>query len=364
MKVKRNKPLHLQIATILESEIKKGNLKPGEKLAPEEALAKDFEVSRATIREALRILEHEHYIVSKHGSGTFVSENVFFISNALNQLRSTTEMADASGLNIHKKFIELKVEIADKIVRDSLGLDKNERVIKIERVGFIKEEPILYSIDIFPLKIAPDLINRTSFDDSLLAFLEEKYNIEVVCANATVSAVNSIDWPISDFQKKIPALLFEQIHYDQNQKPVIYHHRHGKQALHIHFANNIQQVIIRMNHFDLSIHDLSQKNSIIHYWVKQVLPNIIQMDHPQKLSGIFIFHREIVPVGFLNNGNKIPQQHILIDDNTILFNKLRNIQIRQNPGVGTGSQQVSVFHKILQIIGCRLEIMAERGRKR
>lgn len=222
MKVKRNKPLHLQIANILKSEIEKGDIKPSEKLMPEDALAKNFNVSRATIRESLRILEHEHYIVSKHGAGTFVSENVFFISNALNQLRSTTEIADASGLKIDKKLIELKAEFADKIVQESLGLEKDERVIKIERVGFIKEEPIIYSIDIFAMKLAPELVDTKDFHSSLLAYLEEKSNIQIVCANATVSAVGSIEWPLNGFQNKMSALLFEQVHYDQNQKPVLY----------------------------------------------------------------------------------------------------------------------------------------------
>ena len=222
MKVKRNKPLHLQISIILKSKIEKGEFKPGEKLMPEDALARNFNVSRATIREALRILEHEHYIVSKHGAGTFVSENVFFISNALNQLRSTTEIADASGLKINKKLIELKAELADKIVQEALGLEKDERVIKIERVGFVKEKPIIYTIDIFALKLAPELVDAKDFQGSLLAYLEDKSRIQIVCANATVSAVESIEWPLSGFENKMPALLFEQVHYDQNQKPVLY----------------------------------------------------------------------------------------------------------------------------------------------
>lgn len=222
MKLEKVDPLHIQIANLLRSEIQNGKLVPGEKLKPEESLAKDFDVSRATIRAALKILENEHYLISKHGSGTFISENVVFISNAINQLRSTTEMARASGLDIKNKMISLDIERANKRVQTSLGLNKNENIVKLERIGFIKKEPIIYSIDIFPLHIAPEIANQDNFEGSLLAYLEEKCNVQIKCANATVSAVGSIEWPIEGFKNSLPALLFEQVHYDQNEKPVLY----------------------------------------------------------------------------------------------------------------------------------------------
>jgi len=124
LKIKKVNPLHIQIANMLKSEIQKGKIKPGQKLLPEDALAKDFDVSRATIRAALKILEHEQYLISKHGSGTFVSENVGFISNAINQLRSTSEMAKASGLEIQNKTIKIAIELIDEKIQNYFGCDE------------------------------------------------------------------------------------------------------------------------------------------------------------------------------------------------------------------------------------------------
>lgn len=207
---------------MLKLEIQKGRIKPGQKLLPEDSLAKDFDVSRATIRAALKILEHEHYLISKHGSGTFVSENVFFISNAINQLRSTSEMAKASGLNIQNRTISLILELADEKIQEYFSINEAEQIVKLERIGYIEGEPILYSIDQFPLRLAPEMANKSDFDGSLLAYMEEKCNIRVKCANATVTAVEVIPWPIKKFKRTVPALHFEQIHYDQREKPVLY----------------------------------------------------------------------------------------------------------------------------------------------
>ncbi len=60
----------------LETMILEGSLLPGEKLLPERELAKQFEVSRPSLREAIQKLEAKGLITRKQGGGTFVSENI------------------------------------------------------------------------------------------------------------------------------------------------------------------------------------------------------------------------------------------------------------------------------------------------
>ncbi|MEU2131271.1 GntR family transcriptional regulator [Streptomyces sp. NPDC018352] len=49
--------------------------RPGDRLPTQEQLADRFGVSRATINAALRLLRDKHLIVTRQGSGTFVSES-------------------------------------------------------------------------------------------------------------------------------------------------------------------------------------------------------------------------------------------------------------------------------------------------
>jgi len=222
LKLLKANALHRQIANILKKQIQRGEFKPGDRLMSEESLAKYFGVSRATIREALKILEQENYIIAKHGSGTFISENAGFISNAINQLRSTTEMTDAAGLQLTSKIIALEVEPADKVTQECLGLTEHDYVVRMERIRLIQNEPVIYSRDIFPRDIVPDISSLTHFKGSLFVFFEKHCNIHIKCAEATVSAVAEIKWPVEMAVKRIPALLFEQTHYDQNGNPVLY----------------------------------------------------------------------------------------------------------------------------------------------
>ncbi|MDM5226031.1 FadR/GntR family transcriptional regulator [Cytobacillus sp. NJ13] len=58
-----------------------GNLKPGERLPSERELASQFNVSRTTIREALRIMELNGFIDIRQGGGSYVKVSSFQSSN-------------------------------------------------------------------------------------------------------------------------------------------------------------------------------------------------------------------------------------------------------------------------------------------
>jgi len=60
----------------LERMIIEGNLLPGEKLLPERELAKKFDVSRPSLREAVQKLEAKGLVTRKQGGGTFVSKTI------------------------------------------------------------------------------------------------------------------------------------------------------------------------------------------------------------------------------------------------------------------------------------------------
>lgn len=60
----------------LEAMILEGTLKPGQRLPPERELARQFEVSRPSLREAVQKLAARGLLTSCQGGGTFVSEDL------------------------------------------------------------------------------------------------------------------------------------------------------------------------------------------------------------------------------------------------------------------------------------------------
>ncbi len=69
-------PLYLQLEGVLKREIERGRWKPGEALPPEREMASLLGVSRITLRRALDLLEQQHILVRRQGSGTFLSKRI------------------------------------------------------------------------------------------------------------------------------------------------------------------------------------------------------------------------------------------------------------------------------------------------
>jgi len=65
------------IVEALETMILEGTLRPSEKLPSERDLAKQFEVSRPSIREAIQALEAKGLLTRRQGGGTFVQDQLW-----------------------------------------------------------------------------------------------------------------------------------------------------------------------------------------------------------------------------------------------------------------------------------------------
>jgi GntR family transcriptional repressor for pyruvate dehydrogenase complex len=68
----RRSRVYEQIVEQIQRLIQEGQLAPGDQLPPERVLAETFQVSRASVREALRALELRGLIEGRQGGGTFV----------------------------------------------------------------------------------------------------------------------------------------------------------------------------------------------------------------------------------------------------------------------------------------------------
>lgn len=60
----------------LKEQILSGKIKPGDKISSENVLARDYGISRQTVRKAIDILRNEGFVYAEHGRGTFCSEMI------------------------------------------------------------------------------------------------------------------------------------------------------------------------------------------------------------------------------------------------------------------------------------------------
>lgn len=72
----KNKRVYEQVIDQIQDMVMKGKLNKGDKLVSERELAEQLQVSRTSVREAIRSLEIIGLVESKQGEGNFISGNV------------------------------------------------------------------------------------------------------------------------------------------------------------------------------------------------------------------------------------------------------------------------------------------------
>ena len=149
-----NRHLYLQVIDRLKNDIDEGLYKEKEKLPSEFDLAKQLGVSRATLREALRILEEENVIIRRHGVGTFVNAKPLFTSG-IEQLNSVTNMIKQAGMEPGTIFLSSSFQgPTDEDIR-RFSLEQEEEVVMVERVRTANGEPVVYCVDKMPTNVFP-----------------------------------------------------------------------------------------------------------------------------------------------------------------------------------------------------------------
>ena len=67
-------PLYRQLADLLAGQIERGELRPGQPLPSELHLQQTYDVSRGTVRMAMRELRERGLVITVQARGTFVAE--------------------------------------------------------------------------------------------------------------------------------------------------------------------------------------------------------------------------------------------------------------------------------------------------
>jgi len=97
------KTVYEKVVQVLKSSIMSGELKPGDRLPSERKLAEMLNVSRTSVREALKILAAEGLIQIRHGQGIFVNG----LEDPDNLIREFVRVAAVDDATI-KDFLEIR----------------------------------------------------------------------------------------------------------------------------------------------------------------------------------------------------------------------------------------------------------------
>lgn len=213
-------PLYVQIRESIRTRIDSGEFAVGCHLPSEDALAKEFGVSRMTLRRAMEDLVQDGLIVRKHGDGTLVSSTK--VQRDYTKLTSFFEDARARGLKPYSCIMIKEIVKADKDIAAKLMINDRDPVFHIIRKRLVEDEKVVAIHELYiPVALCP-WIEDANLEQASLYDLYQDHGLAVEWGSQIVEARSATKEQSENLniEPDSPVLFSERISYTSKNIPV------------------------------------------------------------------------------------------------------------------------------------------------
>ena len=200
---------YLEIAKIISQRINDGTYTSRLPLPDQETLAKEFGVSRLTVKKALDGLERQGLVYKQSGLGTFVSSNIPIkssIDSPANMFMGLKKQLGSS--NVKSEILHFSVEFPSEQIQKNLDLKSSDPVYDIVRLRIVDDLPL----------------NDEILHNSIYEYMHHTLHLKFGHAYRKIRAAKSseYDQKYLNAKKDDPMLELEQIVWLTNGQPIEY----------------------------------------------------------------------------------------------------------------------------------------------
>lgn len=210
------------LASDLRGRLLAGQWAPGSRLPSETELAASYQVSRVTVRTALKSLEAQGLVDIRHGAGTFVADFGVAIRAGLQELGSITATIRELGHEPGMDWRTVETRPATEEETSRLDIAVGAEVLSLERAVLSDGEVVAFSYDVLRLDILPPGTAGEVGRGSVFE-LFERAGLRPKRAFARLHAVQSAE---VGWGTRRPAnglyLLLDQVHFTPGSQPLMY----------------------------------------------------------------------------------------------------------------------------------------------
>jgi GntR family transcriptional regulator len=194
---------------------------PGQPIPSETELCRLYGISRTTVRKALEQLTREGLLYRIQGKGTFVAPPKLrerFVHKTVGIYEDMT----SRGVPIRTQVLEQSVVPASRLIAPELQLVVGNPVIKLVRLRYVEDEPLLLSTTYLPYRSFPGLEHEDLSNTSLYALLREKYGIQLGYGTRLLEAVacSEEEARLLHIKPGAPLMVINGTMYDSEGHPV------------------------------------------------------------------------------------------------------------------------------------------------
>jgi GntR family transcriptional regulator len=224
----RSNPLYLQLYQLLRREIRAGIWKPGDQLPSEPQLVERYDVSRATVRQAMQELVADGLIERKRGRGSFVA--MPSLEQNLVRIVSFTEEMQQRGLEPNTHLISATLMPATERIAAKLGVEPGQELARLERLRLADGQPMSVEVSCLVHRYCPNVLEYDFTQISLRQTLQREYDITLARAEQTIHAI-AAEKEMAELlaiEPGEPLLYIERVSYSDYDVPVEYLRRYHR----------------------------------------------------------------------------------------------------------------------------------------
>lgn len=155
-------PLWAQLETALKTRLDAGEF--DDRFPTDAELVDEYEVSRHTVREAIRHLNSSGILRRERGRGTVVNRSEF--EQPLGALYSLFRSVESSGATQRSRVLDVREDM-NPVVAQRLDLDPTAPLFSLERIRFADDTPLALDRSWLSMELTGDLLS-TDFDRTAL----------------------------------------------------------------------------------------------------------------------------------------------------------------------------------------------------
>ena len=214
------KPLYQQLMDVIIENIKNGTYKAGDKLPTETELEAIYNVSRITVRRAVKELCDKNILVKKQGKGTFVLDSSLRIR--LNEIGGFHEAVEERNQTAFSELLSLEKKKASDEFSEYLNIPDTSDIIEVKRVMGHDDTVIFIDTCYLPCDRYPDIQKYLTGNFSVYKILKTIYHIKMVNSEKVIKVrkAKKDEAAYLHCEEGDPVFDIFKIVYDENDTPV------------------------------------------------------------------------------------------------------------------------------------------------
>lgn len=215
-------PKYLEIQNLLLQRIKNGDYQEGQLIPKEVDLAEQLNVSRPTVRHAIRNLVQAGYLERRKKRGTIVTQTKIK-QQFTHVIESYNTVIQNNGLVAKTQVLNFSTEKANDEVAEALTIKPNTEVYKLVRLRSADNKPVVFVITYLPIAQLPDLQKIDFTHHSLYSELA-KAGLEIthVSRKIEVHPATEEEAQLLETDIKAPIFYFHTIGFTKDHRALEY----------------------------------------------------------------------------------------------------------------------------------------------